>query len=68
MADQDNGDLKVLLDAAKILRKEIRDSPFWNFKGTFDDYDNPPLLLWFCRYVLQEPKHIRNEQKQDKMV
>ena len=26
IADQGNGDLKVLLDAAKILRKEIRDS------------------------------------------
>ena len=35
IADEDNGDLKVLLDAAKILRKEISDSPPWNFKGNF---------------------------------
>ena len=67
IAEQDNGDLKILLDAAKILRREIRDCPSWNFKGTFDDYNDPPLLLWFCRYVIQGPKHIRNEQKQNKM-
>ena len=37
--------LQVILDASNILRNKINTTPSWSFKGTFDDYEDPPLLL-----------------------
>ena len=55
--------LQVILDASKILRNEINTTHFWSFKGTFDDYEDPPLLLWFCRYLIQGHINVKNERK-----
>jgi len=41
-SDNLKNDLKVLLQAAKILRKDIASSPTWKFNGTFADYKPPP--------------------------
>ena len=35
--------------------------------GSFDNYKDPKLLAWFCKYLLQGPKQIKNLHKQDKV-
>ena len=51
-SDNLKDDLKVLLQAAKILRKDIASSPPWKFNGTFVDYKPLPMLSIFCKYAV----------------
>jgi len=46
-------DVKVLLKADKILRKDIANAPPWQFQGTFDNYEPPALLTLFCKHAIQ---------------
>ena len=52
-ADVLKEDLKVILRAAKILKRDIATSCTWQFHGTFDDYEPPALLKTFCRQAVQ---------------
>ena len=45
-------DLKTILRAAKILRKDIASHSTWKFSGTFDDYESPPMLKVFCKHAV----------------
>ena len=58
-------DLRVLLKAAKILRKDIAGASSWKFQGTFADYKPPTLLNIFCKHVIQgtgENKTLNREE------
>lgn len=54
-------DLKVLLTAAKILRKDIATSCSWKFHGTFADYEPPTLLNTFCKYAVHGIGRIKSD-------
>ena len=54
--DDDEGDMKVLLEAALILRKDIKNFPEWQFTGTFDDFEVPEKLNAFCRWTVTRNK------------
>ena len=58
-------DLKVLLRAAKILRKDIATSSTWKFKGSFTDYKTPPLLKTFCKHAFQGTKSMKSACRED---
>ena len=63
LKDKSSDDLVTLMAAAKILRRDIIDYPTWVFTGSFDDYADPKLLLWFCNYLIHGPSKIKNDQK-----
>ena len=46
-------DVKVLLEAAKILSKDIANAPPWKIQGTFDNYEPSALLQLFCKHAIQ---------------
>ena len=48
MSENVKEDLQILMSAAKILRKELANSPSWKFTGTFDDYSPPQILYSFA--------------------
>eukprot|EP00795_Rhopilema_esculentum_P016884 gene16884-8361_t len=50
--DDNEGDMKVLLEAALILRRDIKNFPEWQFTGTFDDFEIPEKLKAFCRWTV----------------
>ena len=58
-----NKDLKTLINAASILRKDIERSPKWKFDGSFDEYCEPPLLLWFCKYMIKAAGKVNAAEK-----
>ena len=64
--NESSDEFNTLMAAAKILRKEMLNSPEWKFEGTFENYSDPKLLLWFCNYLLHGPRKIKNVQKEDK--
>ena len=64
----DNGDtIGHLKSIANLLRDEMMQHRNWSFNGTFDDFENPPLLqfflsnLLFGRHVLKV-SGMRNEE------
>lgn len=47
--------MKVLFDAASLLRKAINKSKTWNFTGSFSDAGKDPIpeeLTLFCRWLI----------------
>jgi hypothetical protein len=46
-------DVKVLLKAAKVLRRDIASATPWKYEGTFHDFVPPPLLQLFCKHAIQ---------------
>ena len=66
-AKKDKTSLKTLLDASRILRKEILDHPVWKFTGSFDSYNGPELLNWFVGQLLHGRKTVKNAEKQKKI-
>ena len=64
-SDNLKDDLKVLLQAAKILRKDIASSPTWKFNGTFADYKPPPMLSIFCKYAVAGTRNIGDSSRED---
>ena len=54
----------MLMSAAKILRKELANSPSWKFTGTFDDYSPPQILYCFCKHVIQGTGKIQTERRE----
>ena len=46
-------DMKVLLQAAEILRRDIASRHQWRFQGSFEDKKNPTLLQFFCKRIIQ---------------
>uniref|UniRef100_UPI00358E46A4 uncharacterized protein n=1 Tax=Myxine glutinosa TaxID=7769 RepID=UPI00358E46A4 len=57
------GELKILLKAATIVRRDIANSPNWKFRGTFQDYEPPPLLYTFCKHAIQGSRPIQTERR-----
>jgi hypothetical protein len=56
-------DLKVLLRAAKILRRDISTSCPWKFHGTFADYEPPALLKIFCKHAVQGTGRVKSTHR-----
>ena len=52
-------DVKILLKAAKILRKDIANAIPWKFEGTFDNYVPPTLLHLFCKHAIQGSHQVK---------
>ena len=53
MDDDDNeGDMKILLEAALNLKKDINNFPKWQFTGTFDDSEISEKLNAFCHWTV----------------
>ena len=44
----------ILKSVANMLRKEMMDPKFrnWSFKGSFDDFNYPPILHFFLNNLL----------------
>ena len=66
--DDNEGDMKVLLEAALILRKDIKNFPEWQFKGTFDDFELPEKLNVFCRWTVTGNKRNLCERRTSQAV
>lgn len=49
-------DIKVLLKAASILRKEIESTEKWTFEGSFANYKIPKKLYTFVKCILEGPR------------
>jgi hypothetical protein len=58
-------DLKVLLRAAKILRRDIAGASSWKFRGTFADYKPPALLNMFCKHVIQGTGEFKTTSREE---
>ena len=55
--------MKVLLKAAKILRRDIAAAPSWKFEGTFENYEPPSLLHFFFKHVIQGTHQVKTSSK-----
>ena len=60
-------DVKILLKAAKILRRDIGSATPWKFEGTFDNYEPPTLLQLFCKYATQGLHHVKTTSRAESM-
>ena len=60
-------DVKILLKAAKILRRDIASATPWKFEGTFDNYEPPTLLQLFCKYADQGLHHVKTTSRAESM-
>ena len=60
-------DVKILLKAAKILRRDIASATPWKFEGTFDNYEPPTLLQLFCKYATQGLHHVKTTSRAESM-
>ena len=60
-------DVKILLKAAKILRRDIASAPLWKFEGTFDNYEPPTLLQLFCKYATQGLHRVKTTSRAESM-
>ena len=58
-------DMKVLLKAAKIVRRDIASATPWKFEGTFDNYEPPPLLQFFCKHSIQGLHSVKSTNKSE---
>ena len=56
-------DIKILLQAAKIIRNDISKNSNWKFTGSFDDYEPPPLTYILCKHIIQGTRMIGTEQR-----
>ena len=49
---------------ARFNRKEILDRDQWIFTGTFNDFDNPPMLHTLLKWILLgTSNHVENETR-----
>ena len=62
-AHETEDDIKILLKAAKILRRDIQNAPSWKFEGDFTNYQPPPLLYLFCKHTIQGQQHVKMTRK-----
>ena len=47
---------------ARFIRKEILDQDQWVFAGTFNDFENPPILHTLAKWILLgTSNHVENE-------
>ena len=58
-------DVKVLLQAASILRGEISTSEKWNFEGCFSDFEAPQRLYLFLKWLIEGPKEKCREREKN---
>ena len=58
-----SSDIKILLQAAKIIRNDISKNSNWKFTGSFDDYEPPPLTYFLCKHIIQGTRMIGTEQR-----
>ena len=52
----------VVIEAAKILRREILDNCHWQYLGMFDDFKIPMLLQTFCKTIIMGTRKIKTDQ------
>ena len=60
--------IRILLEAAKIIRNDIAENSNWNFTGTFQDYEPLPLSFFFCRHIIGGTRSIRSERKGEEIT
>ena len=49
---------------ARFNRKEILDRDQWGFTGTFNDFDNPPMLHTLLKWILLgKSNHVENKTR-----
>ena len=49
---------------ARFIRKEIHDRDQWVFNGTFNDFENPPMLHTLLRWILLDTSnYVQNETR-----
>ena len=61
-------DFNTLFKASKLLRKELSSHPKWAFKGSFDDFIHPKLLITFLRWILLGPNlSVESEERTRKI-
>uniref|UniRef100_UPI00358EE172 collagen alpha-1(V) chain n=1 Tax=Myxine glutinosa TaxID=7769 RepID=UPI00358EE172 len=60
-------DVKVLLKASKILRRDIASATPWKFEGTFDNYEPPALLQLLCKLAIQGLHHVKTISRAESM-
>ena len=49
---------------AQFIRKEIFDRDQWVFTGTFNDFENPPILHTLLKWILLgTSNHVENETR-----
>ena len=53
----------TVLKAAKILRKDIANTPPLKFQGTFDNYEPLALLQLFCRHAIQGVHEVKTTSR-----
>lgn len=58
-------DLKLLMRAAKILRRDIATSRPWKFHGTFANYEPPALLKTFCTHAVQGTGKVKSMNREE---
>ena len=54
----------MLLEAAKILRRDIAIPCSWQYHGTFDDYEPPALLKTFCKHAVQVIERVKSTDRE----
>ena len=59
--------MKILLKAAKILRRDIASATPRKLEGTFDNYKPPTLLQLFCKYATQGLYHVKTTSRAESM-
>lgn len=50
--------LNKIYDVARLLRQEIENMPDWKFNGSFNDFEDPPMLFNFFKALLLGPRNI----------
>ena len=61
-------DVKVLLEAAKILRRDIASTTPWKFEGSFDNYEPPTLLHLFGKNAIQGLHQVKTISRAESMT
>ena len=55
--------LNYMWKVAQFIRKEIFDRDQWVFTGTFNDFENPPILHTLLKWILLgASNHVENEK------
>ena len=63
-----SAEIRILLQAAKIIRNDITKNSDWKFTGSFQDYKPPPLTFFFCKHAIQGTRSIHSERKDEEIT
>ena len=57
-------DYSVIIEAAKLLRRQIGSIPLWKFQGKFDDFQIPLLIQAYCKTVIMGTRKIKTDERE----